>query len=1004
VDNDQPKIGMKRRRPQKVTVADIIEVDPTFRCVQQIGRGNTYGEQNAAQSTSASETVSTPSTNAPQNRSGLDGQQDGDGRTTPVSNSPLQGVDTEESELLNDSDTEIPSFRILDEIKTRNDKFKIEHRIVHIELDASRENMLSVHAAIADLIDEEKQDANVNDFIGIVISPSTGGYDINIEFVRQTELSYHSVVAELSNVAQSNDKFFVNNRLTIEFIRVSDLRGKGQEEDNFKKASRLGHMVEIKNSVNKYLKLRVAEKLNLNFMCMLTAIVVGVDHKKFCASLKTTKDKSEWRDAKNQNSKKFAVKVQKLYDECNFDLTNGGSFAHLQAVEQVLKHYRIVVYDGRTNLSIRYAGYAGPETKTTIYLYYNTKEHHFSYITSIAAFLSKKFFCESCNKGVNNRMHTCTDERKKCRKCMTYCDAFKKLEANIKCSDCNINFGSLKCYEAHQDSGLCDKRKACNDCGYLFRVEKSAHICGSRFCINCQSYCATPHFCHMKVSRQSAHHKSTDMKTLVSFADFESTATTPYGTNAFEHKVNVAHIQTVCYKCRDIELELHEECDYCGGPRAHTIDNLDEEKDVVSEFLEYCSDKCARKIKPDGRLIPLKHHVLFFHYASGYDALLCLSNLLGNSDWHVESVIMNGRKIMQLIAENITTGVKLTIRDFYNLVPRSLASLPTAFNLSATIKKGEFPHCMNSKENYEFNEQKMPDLKFWDVDNLSEERRLSVIEWHASEDERLRRSGGFYNFKKEIRSYCAQDVTILRLCATAFRKRFFEFNVDCLLETFTCASLCSLVFRRNFYTPKSIGLIPSTGYRGLQSKEGLQFLLWREIVEGHTIQHAGRQKEVFLLGSKIDGYHETPEGEKIVYEYHGNKNINLFLKPFFSNYFNSLGCYWHFCPHCYPNEDAKEVRDKKEVVTGMERRLATNMRMKFLKEKGYKVVSMFGCEFKHELNRDPAMKEILKNHPLIKTPPLAPREALKGGRTNSAILYFKPSENQSVKYYDFTSL
>jgi len=131
-------------------------------------------------------------------------------------------------------------------------------------------------------------------------------------------------------------------------------------------------------------------------------------------------------------------------------------------------------------------------------------------------------------------------------------------------------------------------------------------------------------------------------------------------------------------------------------------------------------------------------------------------------------------------------------------------------------------------------------------------------------------------------------VTLLRLCASAFRRRFAEFNVDPLLETFTTASLCSLVYRRNFYQKNSIGLIPSTGYRGRQSREGLKFLLWREIVEGHQIESAARNKERIILGRPVDGYFEAENGDRWVYEYLGKYHKQKINKIIISIKYNII--------------------------------------------------------------------------------------------------------------------
>lgn len=208
------------------------------------------------------------------------------------------------------------------------------------------------------------------------------------------------------------------------------------------------------------------------------------------------------------------------------------------------------------------------------------------------------------------------------------------------------------------------------------------------------------------------------------------------------------------------------------------------------------------------------------------------------------------------------------------------------------------------------------------------------------------------------------DVTILRQAANKFRNEFLKVGIDAFSETFTLASLCNLLFRRMYYQPKTIGLIPKNGYRGVQSNEGLMFLLWREQVEGHLIDSAARQKEVFMHGHPCDGVYTAPDGTITIYEY--------------------LGDYWHFCPYCYPNAEAEDIDGDNQHVenaqTGIERRIATENRIKFLKEKGYNVVYMWGCQFKKILDKDPELKKRLLAHPLMTKKRLDVRDALKGGR------------------------
>jgi len=768
---------------------------------------------------------------------------------------------------------DVPTFRTITETNMRNDKFKIDHRIIRVELQGDAAQLLGVPAAIAEIMDEERRNPGVNDFVGFTIHSNSGGKDIEVEFRRQTEISEAAVMNELSSVVQSNTLFLMDRRLEVEVTRVSDFRGKGlPEAENYKKLSLNSHMIPVKNVASKHFRNKANYNNAYSDLCFLAAINIGIEHKKFEASFKTTADQTAWRDARQQTSKKFVQNVEALHVRCNIDFAHGCSSEKIQEVEHILQDYRLVVYDGRSNLSVRYRGYSGPDKKTTLFLFYNNDENHFHYITRIAAFLGTRIFCDVCEMGVNNKIHKC-GSRERCKKCSTH---FKSETAentsvsaatHIKCSGCNVSFYSDMCYSRHLDNKLCETRKVCLDCGFMYKIIKndSAHVCGSTFCKNCRKHCPQPHHCFVKKLPAPKHPETKDAHTLVSFADFESRQEDMIATGVYQHMVNLAHVETTCIKCRDREIHPPEICIIC-GPRSHTIDSLDDpDLDVLSEFLEYCAQKAARKKLSNNTLTPKMDHVVLFHFGQGYDTVFILQTVLDSPLWHINSIILNGRKIMKLEMTHLKTGVCLKILDFFNYIPKSLSSLSAAFKLPETSIKGDFPHYFNKKENYNFCESYLPNLDFWQVDNMNEKQRQRIMEWHSKEDARLRATGERFNFKKALRDYCVTDCIILRQSGTIFRNEFIKRGTDPFLDCFTLASLCSRIYRMNYYSEGSIGLIPKNGYRGKQSLEGLMYLAWCEIVEGHEISHAGTQKEIYICGSPVDGYYEA-NGEKIVYE------------------------------------------------------------------------------------------------------------------------------------------
>ena len=73
---------------------------------------------------------------------------------------------------------------------------------------------------------------------------------------------------------------------------------------------------------------------------------------------------------------------------------------------------------------------------------------------------------------------------------------------------------------------------------------------------------------------------------------------------------------------------------------------------------------------------------------------------------------------------------------------------------------------------------------------------------------------------------------------------------------------------------------------------------------------------------------------------------------------------------------------------------------------GFKVVSIFDCEFRKQMDADPEMKAFVNNVTSQIVTRLDPRDAFFGGRTNATRLSWKqtPGDPAVLKYIDITSL
>ena len=128
----------------------------------------------------------------------------------------------------------------------------------------------------------------------------------------------------------------------------------------------------------------------------------------------------------------------------------------------------------------------------------------------------------------------------------------------------------------------------------------------------------------------------------------------------------------------------------------------------------------------------------------------------------------------------------------------------------------------------------------------------------------------------------------------------------------------------------------------------------------------------------VDGYHAT---SNTVYEYHG--------------------CIFHGCRKCFPKQgNMKGFCHPDRTVSEVYE--ATLKKTAILRDAGYTVIEMWGCDFAKQKETDPELAEFLEKFEFV--PPLEPRDAFFGGRTGATTLYAKTAEEEEISYVDFTSL
>jgi hypothetical protein len=238
---------------------------------------------------------------------------------------------------------------------------------------------------------------------------------------------------------------------------------------------------------------------------------------------------------------------------------------------------------------------------------------------------------------------------------------------------------------------------------------------------------------------------------------------------------------------------------------------------------------------------------------------------------------------------------------------------------------------------------------------MSGDDRAQFLEWHGGQ------KGKIICNKAELLAYCMDDINVLRQACCAFRHLFLKLvKMDPFRQAITISSICNKVFRTMFLKHDTVGIIPR-GYRmgDRQLVEALQWLAYIGRSRDNII-HADKGREVYLdqvPHVKVDGYYrETNE----VFEY--------------------VGCFWHGCPSCMRNRD-KPIGKTTETLQG--RYEESMARLQRIKDAGYTVVSIWGCEFRKLLLQNPGLEKELGSHSYMKNLPINIRDALYGGRTEA---------------------
>ena len=730
----------------------------------------------------------------------------------------------------------------------------------------------------------------------------------------------------------------------------------------------------------------------------------------------------------------------------------------------------IVVISARAGNRKVYPGSDKYESKIFLYHYGEPGHAHFDTIVKVNALLNKSYYCDVCDKGFQNRNgHKCAQWCNICGR-----DNCEKEGNWGPCPDCNKPVRSKNCFIEHKKQrrgkgkmknvifpSMCEQFWDCKDCGAAMkRNEKDTHECGEIKCGNCtQTYMINEqHLCYMR------NFTSDIQPDKFIFYDFECTQ------EGGKHEPNFVVAHSICSQCEDNPVTATATCKNCGS-RCMLCDKFNEkEKDWEKDPCKGCGKRQVIFRGPETKtlfckwLIHKQHKdfTVIAHNARGYDSYFIYDYLIANSHTP-EPVIFSGSKIMYMKVP--TGGINIRLLDSLNFLPMPLAQLPKSFGL-VELKKGFFPHYYNTAEHQNDVLINLPDVKYYDPDSMSKERREEFFKWYEENKNKV------FGFQTEMEEYCISDVDILLQACWKFRQllksetgtkteiedlenlmttTIYEHAVDSF-SFLTIASVCMGIFRGTFLTETWSILIKENCVercehdkncvcewlegRVINSSTPLE-VLWKgqweprskfTIIKEKFVKSpiglvpvhgygckdthskesmewlAVLQKEWNRKGKSIDIQHaRSPQGEKVIECEGVNKLVHYKVDGYFEYEGKKYLCEYNGCNFHGCKTCFPHNRD-----TFMNNRISMEQRWKNTKLKEKRLTEkgyIVLSKWSCEFAQDKkneGIREFVNS--LNIQEPINLRDCYFGGRTNGIVLYKKFYDGEKGKYVDFTSL
>ena len=671
-----------------------------------------------------------------------------------------------------------------------------------------------------------------------------------------------------------------------------------------------------------------------------------------------------------------------------------------------LTGYQIILVDAHRSFHITTFG---PLRDKQLILLHN--QNHYNVITRLPGFFGSSYVCADCWKPYNTKgLHRC-NKKKLCgacrqKDCPDFLHAYPRhLKATQRCQSCHWDFFGNTCFELHlsknhagkpvtdSQSSVCSQRRRCPTCYQqnlgLSNIER--HLCYHVDCPSCHEYVpADDHLCFIQRAPKPQDKKKRKRKHQGGSRAKRGAAAEPHAPEEEEEEEEALPPLHVFF---DIEAMQPKEQHIANLVVAETEDDDPPKRFsgpfCIRDFLEWLDTLTLHDTRQVNVLA---------HNFQGYDGYFIIHQYYGDN--RIVQQLRNGCKLLEVKHDRIRF---IDSMSFFQL---PFSAFPKTFGLTE-LCKGYFPHKFNLPDDGHQNYVGiLPSLDYYMPDTMSPEGKHALETWHQEQ----RANNVVFDFQKELVAYCESDVRLLKQGYLTFKRLFEALTGFNPFEHITIASACNRDLRMNRMIPNSIASEPTRGWRNKinQSTPALHWLTWCD--------HQLRQRALQDLNPNDLDDHDLPAGAYPDHPRHrqyvqhvrnaGEYNIpGTKIKvdgycPDTRTVYEFQGCFTHGCPTCYPNRHEKHPRHYDRTMHDVYE--TTQDKVQQLTEQGYKVIQMWGCEWKHLKETQPDINSFVQGLDFI--PPLQPRDAFCGGRTNAVKLYHHITPGQKIHYIDVTSL